>query len=184
MNIFSPSLTAVTTGLLVTSLGLSCVQAAPPQAGQKPAPPFRDIRLADAGTLNLTVVSSGGNAMSGQIVSILHRNREIARSMTSSQGRVVIKGLRPGLHTLRVTGQDMPCRLWTAQTAPPTALRNPAFVASGAAVRGQYGPMPGPFGPGLAPAALATGVTAAAVAAIIIGKNSGDDSVFVAPASP
>ena len=144
---------------------------------------FRDVRLGAAGTLQLQVLTASGQAVAGQIVSIVHSGREIARSQTSAKGRVLVKGLRPGLHLIRVGREQLNSRLWTAQTAPPTSLENPAFVMSGQTVRGQYGPVAGPLMPNLAPAALATGVTAAAVAAVIVGKNSSDERAFV-PASP
>lgn len=162
---------------------LPSVSAAPPtpDAGGRG---FRDLRLGDQGLLRLQVVNPAGQPISRQIVSIQHEGREIARSQTSPKGQVLIRGLRPGLHLIQVGRQQLNCRLWTAQTAPPTALANPAFVLGGTAVRGQYGPVAGPLFPNVAPAALATTVTAAAVAAIIIGKNSSDDSTFVPPASP
>ncbi|MCR9202613.1 MAG: hypothetical protein NXI04_28560 [Planctomycetaceae bacterium] len=169
--------------LLTFSALMSTVSAAPP-APNTGGMGFRDIRLGDGGQLRLQVVSPAGQPIARQIVSIQHEGKEIARSQTSPQGQVLIRGLRPGLHLIQVGRQQLNCRLWTARTAPPTALANPAFVLGGTAVRGQYGPVPGPLFPNVAPAALATTVTAAAVAAIIIGKNSGDDSTFVPPASP
>ena len=169
--------------LLSVSALLSSVSAAPP-TGAAAGKGFRDLRLGDGGLLRLQVVSPAGQPIASQIVSIQHEGKEIARSRTSQKGQVLIRGLRPGLHLIQVGRQQLNCRLWTAQTAPPTALANPAFVLGGTAVRGQYGPVPGPLFPNVAPAALATTVTAAAVAAIIIGKNSSDDSTFVPPASP
>lgn len=152
----------------------------------KAAPVFRDIRLGGKGQLSLSVVAMTGKQLGGQSVSVLHNGKVVCRTQSSRDGKVSITGLRPGPHTIQVGKNTVLCRLWAASSAPPNAIARPAFVADDVAIRGQYGPpmLGAPMMPMVAPAVLATGVTATALAVVLIGKSSGNDNDAFLPASP
>lgn len=147
----------------------------------KPAKPtFRDVRLEQGGQLRLTIVSLDGQQLPEQMVTVWFNKALVCQSKSNAKGQIRITGLRPGLHMIQIGESTQACRLWSAKSAPPNAIANPAFVAGSSTVRGQYSPMM----PMIGPAALATGVTGVAIAAILIGKSSSDDNSTVFPASP
>ncbi|MEZ6129455.1 MAG: hypothetical protein R3C59_12295 [Planctomycetaceae bacterium] len=150
--------------------------------GSSPSIELRDVRLQNAGRMTVRVVNSTGQPEADQVVRILYHNAVIAETRSNAAGQVEVSGLRPGVHVVAVGDALVACRLWTAETAPPAAIDSPALVLSDVSLRGQYGYGYGP-GPMMAPGLLAVGVTAAAVAAVLIGKNRGDGSVIV-PSSP
>ncbi|MEZ6122391.1 MAG: carboxypeptidase-like regulatory domain-containing protein [Planctomycetaceae bacterium] len=168
-------------------VGLPVVSAAPPAAGSDPKveerPPVRltvrDVVLNSRGSLNLQVVDTSGSAVSGTVVQVRFQNDVIAEARTNDDGRIIVTGLRPGLHTVTGAGASSALRLWAQGTAPPSAMSAPVLVTADETIRGQYGYGP----PMIAPGLLATGVTAAAVSAVVIGKNSGNNA-HLAPASP
>lgn len=151
---------------------------------------FRDVVIDGQGTATLTVSDATGAPLSNQKVEILFRAHRIAVAASNVTGRVKVTGLRPGVHVVRIGARQEICRFWFQKAAPPNATATPAFVLADDVTRGQYyGPMMGypmqpMMGPPMvAPVLLATGVTAAAVAVVLIGKSEGDDPV-VSPASP
>lgn len=150
------------------------------------APVFRDVRLGEKGQLSLSVVAITGKTLEGQPVAVLHNGKVVCRTKSSRGGQVRMTGLRPGLHTVQVGKNTVLCRLWSASAAPPNAIARPAIVADDSAIRGQFGaPMVGaPMMPMVAPAVLATGVTATALAVVLIGKSSSNDNDVFLPASP
>lgn len=145
------------------------------------APELRDVRLQNAGRLQLRVIDEAGKPESDQLVRVFYQNSVIAETRTNASGSAVILGLRPGVHLVATGGRMNAYRLWTQQSAPPSAISAPAIVISEQSIRGQYGYGPGPM---MAPGMLATGVTAAAVVAVLVGKDNGDSSVVVTPSSP
>jgi hypothetical protein len=145
------------------------------------SPELRDVRLQDAGRLQLRVIDEAGKPEPDQLVRVFYQNSVIAETRTNASGSAVILGLRPGIHLVATGGRMSAYRLWTQQSAPPSAINAPAVVISEQSIRGQYGYGPGPM---MAPGMLATGVTAAAVVAVLVGKDNGDGSVVVTPSSP
>lgn len=171
--------------MLVPSLVTTSVAQQQVPTSDAATPTFRDIKLEKDGVLQLGVVSPSGQMLPNQVVTVWFNKNLICQTKSNADGRVKITGLRPGLHIIQVAEGTMPCRLWSAQSAPPNAISNPAFVAGDSTVLGQYGPMVGaPMMPMMAPAVLATGVTAAAVAVVLIGKSSSSDNSIILPASP
>jgi hypothetical protein len=141
----------------------------------------RDVRLNEGGRLSFQIVSLAGDQLADQKVTVSYLDTAIATAKSDASGRVSISGLRPGLHTISVSDSTQLYRFWTADTAPPAAITNPAVVVGAETALGQYG---APMMPMMAPGFLATTVTATALAAVLIGKNSGSDSKVVVPASP
>lgn len=156
------------------------------QASPQAHPVFRDVKLGKHGELSLTAVAITGKPLESQPVTVVYNGTVVCRSKSNQAGVVSITGLRPGLHTVQVGKTSVLCRLWKASSAPPNAISTPAIVADDSAIRGQYGPgmVGAPMMPMMAPAVLATGVTATALAVVLIGKSSSNDSDIVLPASP
>ncbi|MEQ9407106.1 MAG: hypothetical protein RIK87_05245 [Fuerstiella sp.] len=138
---------------------------------------IRDIRLDQGGRVEITLVDAVGHPVGHQTVRVICRGSEVAQARTDARGRVTVTRLRPGVHTVVAGHQVTALRFWDAGHAPPAAMHNPAIVLDASQVRGQYGP-------GMAPAMLAAGVTATALAVVLIGKNSSDNNHAVVPASP
>ena len=128
----------------------------------------RDVRLEAGGRLNLRVVSLIGQQLDGEQVTISFHDKAIATAATDTNGRVLVNGLRPGIHTVHVGGSTQMYRFWNPDTAPPSATTNPAVVVGAETALGQYG---APMMPMMAPGFLATAVTATALTAVLIGKN-------------
>lgn len=155
----------------------------PAQAFDKPAPVARDTKAAIAdvaltsqGELQGLIVRKTGEPMAAEVVRVLHNGKVVAAAKSDAKGRYTIRGLRPGTHQIKTAGGEQICRLWQAQTAPPTAKKG-LVTAEGTVVRGQLGGIE--FGStemiGLV---LFGGVTAVTLATTL---DSDDDD---APASP
>lgn len=140
----------------------------------------RDVRLEPGGRVNLQVVSLIGQHLDGEHVTISFQDKAIATAATDSNGRVLVNGLRPGIHTVHVSGSTQMFRFWAPETAPPSATTNPAVVVGAETALGQYG---APMMPMMAPGFLATAVTATALTAVLIGKNRSGSKADI-PASP
>ena len=82
---------------------------------------------------------------------------------------MVVRGLRPGLHAIVTPTGTMACRLWNADTAPPTATAIPAVVSDTEIIRGQFGAFNLPM----------IVVLAAAVGGLVVAvdaQNTADDA--------
>jgi hypothetical protein len=172
---------AQTLSITVSAQEAPPVVAADDVQAVRPAAIVRDVSLEADGRLQLRLLDRSGQAQAGRIVQCLFQDQLIARGKTDATGRVTITSLRPGIHTITAAGTVTAYRLWNKDSAPPSAISSPAIVASDEALRGQYGYGPPPM---MAPGMLATGVTLAAVVAVLAGKNSGSKSSLAPPASP
>ncbi len=129
--------------------------------------PFvRDIVIDESGTANLQILDAAGTARRGIRVDVSFGEHTIARAKSGSDGRVVIRKVRPGTHRIKTQDSTTVVLFWTADLAPPNAVKRPVFVAQEETVRGQIG------GPGIAPAVLALGVASTAIAVVLIEKDN------------
>lgn len=143
---------------------------------------IKDLAFTSPGKLTLTILSPSGQPSSGQTVAVMYGSSAVAQAKTNSDGRVVISGLKPGVHRVRVGLTDTLVRFWHPQFAPPHAVKKPALVDSSELVRGQYGYG---YGAPMAPGLVAATVTAVGIGAVVIGKSSSSgNSAPVTPASP
>ena len=161
----------------------------PIAVSEQAAPSIIDVRLSADGTAAMSIMDSAGHFVSGANVVVAYQGHEIAQAVSDASGQFTITGLRPGLHSLMSLNSGQMYRFWASDEAPPSALEKGALVVQTPAARGQYGPMMGypmqpMMGPSMmAPGLLATTITAAAVAVVLIGKSKGSDAVVI-PASP
>lgn len=104
-----------------------------------PVTDVRDVRLQNQGTLTLAAIDLQGRPSVDDVISIHFRHHLVATAQTDHNGRVTIRGLRPGLHSVTTRSGQTTFRLWSEETAPPFALTNPAVVSDSVSIRGQYG---------------------------------------------
>ena len=100
---------------------------------------MQDVKLQAEGTLTARVVDLQGNPVVGEHVSVMFRGKEIAAVVSDEDGFATASGLRPGLHAIVTPTGTTACRLWNADTAPPTATSVPAVVSDAEIIRGQLG---------------------------------------------
>ncbi|MEJ7593568.1 MAG: carboxypeptidase-like regulatory domain-containing protein [Planctomycetaceae bacterium] len=130
---------------------------------------MQDVKLATGGILTARIVDPQGNPVVGEQVSVMFQGKEIASVVSDPDGVAAVSGLRPGLHAIVTPTGTIACRLWNADTAPPTATAVPAIVSDSEIIRGQLGAFNLPMF-----VVLATAVGALVVA--IDAKNSADDA--------
>lgn len=114
---------------------------------------IRDVRLNDEGMLQLQLLNSQGQGLSGVDVSLLFEDRTVATGTTDKNGSLAFKGLRPGIHVAQAGAGREILRVWNHDTAPPQAINRVAIVSDEKIVRGQIGiftpdPNAPPQGPG------------------------------------
>ena len=172
------------------SSSISAADGQPLAAANRAATPVtssvvRDVRLQGDGSVQLRLLNTSGHPRVEHVVRCLYDGNVIAKGKTNANGVVRISNLRAGIHSVAVGHSVTVYRFWNPGTAPPSAIASPAIVASDETLRGQYGYGYGPPTM-MAPGMLATGVTIAAVVAILAGKSSANDSTPdpVTPASP
>lgn len=114
----------------------------PAQAFDQPAPAAKaaiaDVALTANGELQGLIVRRTGEPVAAEVVRVLHNGKVVAAAKSDTNGRYTIRGLRPGTHQIKTAGTEQICRLWHAQTAPPTAKKG-LVTAEGTVVRGQLG---------------------------------------------
>lgn len=110
-----------------------------PTAGAVPAKIITDVSLSADGDLLGAVLKKDGTPIAGQPVHVLAKQKVVASARTDVRGRYRIRGLRNGIHQVKVAGREQACRIWTAKTAPPAAQRGLITTNNGVTVRGQNG---------------------------------------------
>ena len=92
-----------------------------------------------------------GNVLLGQVVSVdnapivnqdvalLSGTKQLAVAKTDPNGYFAFSGLVNGAYRLQTKDGQLACRVWTKQTAPPSAEQGALVVSGGDTVRGQYG---------------------------------------------
>jgi hypothetical protein len=134
-----------------------------------PTPLVRDVKMGPQGSLKLRVLDAQGKTLQGQQVSLRFGDKTIASAVSNQAGEVAFRGLRSGTHVVTGPHGTTAFRFWDARTAPPNSLANPALIAEGETVRGQFGS--GALGP-----LIGTGVTIAALVVAIDAKNDASDA--------
>ncbi|MEX0642393.1 MAG: carboxypeptidase-like regulatory domain-containing protein [Pirellulales bacterium] len=148
-NSFSTLAAAVAScGLLLPPTAFAA-QPGQPLLPQQPQPLFRtsDVALRQGGMLVGQVVNQAGAPQAGTVVSVRYADREVVQTTTDENGVFAAQGLRGGQYQLATKYGQSICRLWAADTAPPSAQQAALIVADENIVRGQFGyPGNGPVG--------------------------------------
>ena len=130
---------------------------------------MQDVKLAKGGILTARIVDLQGKPVGGEQVSVMFQGKEIAAVVSDADGVAAVRGLRPGLHAIVTPTGTTACRLWNADTAPPTATAVPAVVSDAEVIRGQFGAFNLPM----------VVVLAAAAGGLVVAfdaKNTADDA--------
>jgi hypothetical protein len=136
---------------------------------------IQDVELRESGVLTTRVVDLQGNPVVGEQVAIEYNGKQVASAVSDKDGLVAIGGLRPGLHSIVTPMGGTICRFWTADSAPPSAIRTPAVVSDAEVIRGQFGAFNLPM-------IVTTGVSIAAILIAINADNAADDAEDAAAA--
>lgn len=137
---------------------------------------IQDVQLREGGVLTTRVVDAQGNAVVGEQVIVEFKGKQIASSVSDSDGLVAVSGLRPGLHAIVTSmGTTTACRFWAEGSAPPSAVSVPAVVSDAEVVRGQFGAFN-------LPQIIYGGVAIAALILAVDANNTANDSEDAAAA--
>jgi hypothetical protein len=105
-----------------------------------------DVALQNGGVLQGQLVNAQGAPQSDVEISIETRGRQVALAVTDKEGYFSAADLRGGTYLLRVADEVTTCRVWTANTAPPSASQA-VLLVTGPATRAQLG-LVRRYGPG------------------------------------
>ncbi len=95
-----------------------------------------DVALGEDGSLHGQVLDLQGAPMTQTTVAVVQQGEVLATTQTDAQGRYTFDGMNTGLYQV-VTDQGLTvCRVWTAETAPPSALAETLVVDGLQTVRG------------------------------------------------
>ncbi len=118
----------------------SAVQAdGTPAKRQTPQIKAADVALAPSGALKGSVYTPNGKLVDGAAVTILQGDKVLTRTTTNDKGTFEVPQLKAGMYQVVVGNHGAPVRVWSAETAPPSAKTRAIFVV-GQVVRGQSCP--------------------------------------------
>ncbi len=167
-------------GFGTIAAAIACVGMAMPPlsfAATPAATATNDVALRAGGLLVGQVIDQQGVAKAGAPVSIQFAGKEVVTTTTDSNGVFAAKGLRGGHYQILTPQGGSDCRLWAANTAPPSARPAALVVSGNETVRGQVpGPMSSWVGWVKSHPYITAGTVAAAVAIPLAIANNDSDS--------
>ena len=123
------------TGILMPQPSLASRPVAGPDA---PALRVHDFALHE-GSLRGQVVDAAGKGVSDTEIAVVQQGQVVASGQTDTRGYYALHGLRGGVSQV-VTEQGVTlCRLWTADSAPPSVQAEALLVHDDDVIRGQIG---------------------------------------------
>jgi hypothetical protein len=126
---------------------------------------IQDVELNRDGQIWGQIVDSQGNPVAGSEVSVKQQGKLVATTRSSTTGHFAIADLRPGLYELSSLEQNVNCRVWAHETAPPAAQNG---IVLGQMVPGFFRTPRGII--------ITSAVVAGAVAAIVLANADSDDN--------
>jgi len=96
-----------------------------------------DVALCEGGVLLGRVVNPEGIGKAGIPVAIVAGKQELAVSKTDADGYFAFRGLRGGVYQVASSDGQGVYRLWSPDTAPPSAEQGALVVTNEPVVRGQ-----------------------------------------------
>jgi len=139
--------------LKVLAIGLSCwgiimprtqlLAAGPvkPQAAPRTsqAPVVQDVTMTPEGAVTGQLVGAQGAGVKGTEIAFLQGKRVVATTRTNSQGLFRVERLRAGVYVVRAGNSIASYRVWSPNTAPPSAQPQIVLLKKEVVVRGQDG---------------------------------------------
>ena len=98
-----------------------------------------DLLLTSGGKMTGRVVDHSGKVIEGANVVLKQGNKEIAQTVTNSEGIYSFKNLKGGVYQVGSGNTDGVFRVWSEKTAPPTAKEHALLVMGENGARGQFG---------------------------------------------
>ncbi len=95
-----------------------------------------DVSLGEDGNLRGQVLDLQGAPMTETTVAVVQHGEILATTQTDAQGRYSFAGLNTGLYQVITDHGLTVCRVWAAETAPPSALAETLVVDGLQTVRG------------------------------------------------
>jgi len=112
--------------------------AAPSTDAPTPAGPATiDVTLLAGGVLQGYVVDNQGIAMGGVEIRLIASDAQRVATTSDAQGRFGYQGLKGGAYQLETDHGVVPCRAWTARSAPPRSAATLLVVHDKQLARGQ-----------------------------------------------
>ena len=154
--------------------GLLVLTATAVNAEQVRTAKTADLKVGDGAIRGQLVTTSGQIVGHQEVVLKNHLGQVVARNSADAQGRFAVGPVQPGAYQLQVATQVLPVRVWTHQSAPPTAGTSLLFPL-GTTVRGQLlGQNLGlNGGAGLGVGVCVVGATIGTVIAVTTSTHSG-----------
>jgi len=147
--------------------------AGPPKtATVQPVTQVADVELGEGGSLSGIVVDGRGLPLANATVAIGNDRQLIATTRSDKDGIFRVSALKGGMYRVHVKDGTGVFRLWTANTAPPTAHRSVMVVSDKEIFAAQSAPLK----VWLADPFVMAGIVAIAVAvpvAVAAGRDSG-----------
>jgi hypothetical protein len=166
-------------GLGSIAAAIACFGMVLPTSAMAAAPaaaaPNSDVALRTGGLLVGQVVDQQGVAKAGTPVSVQFAGKEVVNTTTDANGVFAAKGLRGGQYQLVTPQGGSVCRLWAADTAPPSARPAALVVSGNEVVRGQGGPGGAWVGWVKSHPYITAGTVAAAIAIPLALASNDDD---------
>ena len=114
-------------------------QSQQPDSSLQSVLPITDVVLDASGRLVGQIVDQQGNPRDGLVVVLRQGRREVARTVTDSEGRFALSNIPVGLYQLDAGSTRAIYRVWTTQTAPPRSHHQAVLVAeTETVVRGNH----------------------------------------------
>ena len=105
---------------------------------KQPATTILDLSLGISGRLSGQVIDAQGKPMPQRTVVVQRTpGGEVVQSLTDREGRFSIENLKGGMFQISAGSASVLCRCWTANTAPPSAIRQLLLVSDDSISRGQ-----------------------------------------------
>jgi hypothetical protein len=155
-------------GLLMPQARLLAATPDAPAHVQPAAPMVLDVALAEGGLFRGQVVDSAGQPVAEAPVAVFYEGKEVAKTTSDADGNFAINSIKCGPHAVISGEHGGLCRMWTAQTAPPSANKRVLIVKGTPQVRGQ--------GLGGGGGLLMLGVLGGIIAGGVISQSSSDDN--------
>jgi hypothetical protein len=117
-------------------VGQTFVQPQQLLAADVPTKGPQDVALNSEGILYGSISGKSGNAAAGVPIEIRQGKVVLASTRTDNEGRFAVGALRGGVYQMQIAEHQVPVRIWTDGTAPPTATDG-ISLNTGLIARGQ-----------------------------------------------
>ena len=141
-----------------------------------PANTVFDVSLGQGGVFSGRAVDHTGIAVAGAKVVVKQGKTEVGHAVTDETGNFAVQNVKSGVYTVNSGTTEGSYRLWSEQTAPPSAKAHGLVVLGENGARGQCGSCDSIMGPGMGMILLGGAAVALGIAALIIALDAHHDA--------